>query len=111
MKSCVTTIESRDMEELINYRARSGSSVRVPEPDSFLPLDPVVDRSSGSKIKAKSSRSKNRLVDQVDRVESIFSLIESIDLLTTNRVKNLKKNLRTCMPSLRNGQMAEISGV
>jgi len=44
-------------------------------------LDPVVDRSSQSKP-AKLSRSKNdRLVDQV---ESFFSLIKSIDLLTTN---------------------------
>ena len=47
-------------------------------------LDPVVDR---SKIGQVESIEKSSTSDQVDRVESIFSLIKSIDLPTTNRVK------------------------
>jgi len=53
-----------------------------------------VDRKS-----AKSCRSKNHR--QVDRVASIFSLIKSIDLLTTNRVKNLRKLAYLCAKSVK----------
>ena len=69
-------------------------------------LDPVVDR---SKIGQVESIEKSSTSDQVDRVESIFSLIKSIDLPTTNRVKIFFLNLHTCVPSLRNGQMAEMT--
>jgi len=71
-------------------------------------LDPVVDR---SKIGQVESIEKSSTSDQVDRVESIFSLIKSIDLPTTNRVKIFFLNLHTCVPSLRNGQMAEMTDI